>query len=83
MGFEEMRGPLVEAEFWNNDALYMPQFHPARDIHDGYFLSEPSHAKKIDEPFLKMLRQCIKAAARQNQKAGDTISAKSAQSSSF
>ncbi len=56
MGFEEMRGPLVEAEFWNNDALYMPQFHPARDIHDGYFLSEPSHAKKIDEPFLKNVK---------------------------
>ena len=46
MGFEEMRGPLVEAEFWNNDALYMPQFHPARDIHDGYFLKEPHHAKR-------------------------------------
>ncbi|HKZ71684.1 MAG TPA: phenylalanyl--tRNA ligase subunit alpha, partial [Nitrospirota bacterium] len=30
MGFEEMRGGLVENEFWNMDALYMPQFHPAR-----------------------------------------------------
>jgi phenylalanyl-tRNA synthetase alpha chain len=28
MGFEEMLGPLVETEFWNMDALYMPQFHP-------------------------------------------------------
>ncbi len=61
MGFEEMRGPLVEAEFWNNDALYMPQFHPARDIHDGYFLKEPHHAKKIDEPFLRNVK-----AAHQN-----------------
>ena len=56
MGFEEMRGPLVEAEFWNNDALYMPQFHPARDIHDGYFLKEPHHAKKINEPYLKNVK---------------------------
>ena len=30
LGFEEMRGSLVENEFWNMDALFMPQFHPAR-----------------------------------------------------
>src|SRR6185295_16113191 len=24
MGFREMRGPLVETEFWNMDTLYMP-----------------------------------------------------------
>ena len=36
MGFQEMRGSLVETEFWNMDALFMPQFHPARDIHDVY-----------------------------------------------
>jgi len=38
MGFTEMRGSLAENEFWNNDALFMPQFHPARDIHDAYFI---------------------------------------------
>ena len=52
MGFQEMRGPLVETEFWNMDALYMPQFHPARAIHDVYFVKEPTHAKTIAEPFL-------------------------------
>lgn len=51
MGFEEMRGPLVENEFWNMDALYMPQFHPARDIHDVYFIKEPSHCREIERPF--------------------------------
>ncbi|MBS3054106.1 MAG: hypothetical protein J4431_01055 [Candidatus Aenigmarchaeota archaeon] len=25
LGFEEMRGPIVETEFWNMDALFMPQ----------------------------------------------------------
>ena len=40
LGFTEMRGSLAENEFWNNDALFMPQFHPARDIHDVYFLSD-------------------------------------------
>lgn len=40
MGFKEMRGSLAESEFWNNDALFMPQFHPARDIHDVYYLDK-------------------------------------------
>ena len=44
MGFQEMRGTLVETEFWNMDALFMPQFHPARDIHDVYFVKNPTHA---------------------------------------
>jgi phenylalanyl-tRNA synthetase alpha chain len=52
MGFEEMQGPLVETEFWNMDALYMPQFHPARDIHDVYFVKEPKQADTIEEPYL-------------------------------
>ena len=57
MGFEEMRGPLVENEFWDMDALYMPQFHPARDIHDVYFVKEPTHSSAIPEPFLKQVKQ--------------------------
>ncbi|MCQ2594373.1 MAG: phenylalanine--tRNA ligase subunit alpha [Treponemataceae bacterium] len=52
IGFEEFDGPLVETEFWNSDALFMPQFHAARDIHDVYYLKNPTHAKKIDEPYL-------------------------------
>lgn len=52
LGFSEMRGELVETEFWNNDALFMPQFHPARDIHDVYFLKDPQFAKSITQPFL-------------------------------
>ncbi|MCK5786194.1 MAG: phenylalanine--tRNA ligase subunit alpha [Candidatus Sabulitectum sp.] len=40
MGFQEMKGSLAESEFWNNDALFMPQFHPARDIHDAYYLED-------------------------------------------
>jgi len=31
LGFVEMRGPTIETEFWNYDALYQPQGHPARD----------------------------------------------------
>jgi len=52
LGFEEFDGPLVETDFWNCDALFMPQFHAARDIHDVYYLKEPTRAKSIEEPFL-------------------------------
>jgi phenylalanyl-tRNA synthetase alpha chain len=58
LGFQEFDGPLVETEFWNSDALFMPQFHSARDIHDVYRIADPAnpegfgHAKAIEEPWL-------------------------------
>ena len=51
LGFEEMKGPLVETEFWNMDALYMPQFHAARNIHDAYYVKEPTHSDRVEEPY--------------------------------
>lgn len=38
LGFKEMTGPTVELMFFNCDALFMPQDHPAREIHDIYFI---------------------------------------------
>ena len=40
-GFKEMDGPIVEFMFFNCDALFMPQDHPAREIHDIYQIKEP------------------------------------------
>jgi phenylalanyl-tRNA synthetase alpha chain len=65
LGFTEFDGSLVETEFWNSDALFMPQFHAARDIHDVYQLKEPLSAKDIEEPWLSRV-----AAAHEN--GGDT-----------
>lgn len=56
LGFQEFDGPLVETEFWNGDALFMPQFHAARDIHDVYRIKTPTHAKSIEEPYLSNVR---------------------------
>ena len=56
LGFEEFDGPLVETEFWNGDALFMPQFHAARDIHDVYRIKNPTHAKSIEEPYLSNVK---------------------------
>jgi len=68
MGFQEMRGSLIETEFWNMDALYMPQFHPARDIHDVYFVKEPTHVSEIAEPFFSR----VAAAHRNGGNTGST-----------
>lgn len=46
LGFEEMKGPIVELAFFNNDLLFMPQDHPAREIHDIYFIDEYGDLKK-------------------------------------
>lgn len=43
LGFREMSGPLVETEFWNFDALYQPQNHPARDWASTYQLKNPRY----------------------------------------
>ncbi|MGH0174355.1 UNVERIFIED_CONTAM: hypothetical protein FKN15_067796 [Acipenser sinensis] len=41
MGFTEMpTNNFIESSFWNFDALFQPQQHPARDQHDTFFLSE-------------------------------------------
>ncbi len=38
MGFEEMKGGMIESSFWNFDALFQPQDHPARDLADTFYL---------------------------------------------
>ena len=44
MGFEEMQtNKYVESSFWNFDALFQPQQHPARDAHDTFFARSPRH----------------------------------------
>eukprot|EP00915_Cephaloidophora_sp_WS-2016_P003667 GHVH01004936.1.p1 GENE.GHVH01004936.1~~GHVH01004936.1.p1 ORF type:complete len:509 (-),score=77.83 GHVH01004936.1:617-2143(-) len=51
MGFEEMKtDQWVESSFWNFDALFQPQQHPARDAHDTFFLKEPQFALKESFP---------------------------------
>jgi phenylalanyl-tRNA synthetase alpha chain len=41
MGFTEVASPMVESAFWNFDALFQPQDHPARDMQDTFYMAEP------------------------------------------
>jgi phenylalanyl-tRNA synthetase alpha chain len=38
MGFKEMTGNLITTGFWNFDALFQAQDHPAREMHDSFFI---------------------------------------------
>ncbi|MGD0535632.1 MAG: phenylalanine--tRNA ligase subunit alpha [Methanoregula sp.] len=40
MGFAEMHGGIVQSAFWNFDALFQPQDHPAREMQDTFYLKE-------------------------------------------
>ena len=42
MGFKEMNGPVINSGFWNFDALFVPQDHPAREMQDTFFLKGSS-----------------------------------------
>jgi phenylalanyl-tRNA synthetase alpha chain len=57
MGFEEMpTNKFVESSFWNFDALFQPQQHPARDAHDTFFVTRPSKTNSrehIDKDYLE------------------------------
>ena len=43
LGFQEMTGTVVETSFFNFDALYVPQDHPAREESDIYYTKEPKY----------------------------------------
>jgi phenylalanyl-tRNA synthetase alpha chain len=45
MGFTEIRGPIIESAFYNFDALFQPQDHPAREMQDTFYLNNPKTAK--------------------------------------
>jgi phenylalanyl-tRNA synthetase alpha chain len=65
MGFEETAGPYVESEFWNFDALYQAQEHPARAVHDNFRVIGPR--PQIDAP-----AKLINAVKKTHENGGDT-----------
>jgi len=57
MGFSEMpTNNYIENSFWNFDALFQPQQHPARDAHDTFFLSDPQFSYTFPEDYLHRVK---------------------------
>ncbi|MHA2363275.1 MAG: phenylalanine--tRNA ligase subunit alpha [Candidatus Hodarchaeales archaeon] len=48
LGFKEMEGTIVQTSFWNFDALFVPQDHPAREEQDTFFIKQPKSGKVDD-----------------------------------
>jgi phenylalanyl-tRNA synthetase alpha chain len=57
MGFTELYGGIVQQSYWNFDALFQPQDHPAREMQDTFYLREtlplPSGYEKV-----KAMHEC-------------------------
>jgi phenylalanyl-tRNA synthetase alpha chain len=56
MGFEEMAGPHVDAQFWINDCLFMPQDHPARTHWDQFALETPDEIQELPGDLVERVR---------------------------
>ena len=52
MGFAVAEGPEIESDWFNFEALNMPPGHPARDMHDSFYVEASPSA---DEPQGRML----------------------------
>ena len=57
LGFTEIHGNLTQSCFWNFDALFTPQDHPARELQDTFYLDGIT-SKKIASP--KQIQQVSK-----------------------
>jgi len=49
LGFTEIEGPITQSSFWNFDALFTPQDHPAREIQDTFYLAQIKQDKFATE----------------------------------
>ena len=50
LGFEIVEGPEVELDYYNFEALNIPADHPARDMHDTFYLSALSLLRTHTSP---------------------------------
>ncbi|WVR04844.1 phenylalanine-tRNA ligase, alpha subunit [Kwoniella sp. DSM 27419] len=59
MGFTEMpTNRFVESAFWNFDAMFVPQQHPAREMQDTFYVKDPVKAlKPADTEYYERVRK--------------------------
>jgi phenylalanyl-tRNA synthetase alpha chain len=67
MGFTEIASPHVETSFWDFDALFQPQDHPARDMQDTFYVSQPETGALPEKALVKRVKEV-------HENGGDTSS---------
>ena len=65
MGFKEITSDYVRPMFWNMDALFVPQDHPARDAQDTFYVTNPNRIKIENVQLMEKIAQI-------HQNGGDT-----------
>jgi phenylalanyl-tRNA synthetase alpha chain len=56
LGFEEIVSPWIESSFWDFDALFQPQDHPARDMQDTFYVARPARCRLPDATLVQRIR---------------------------
>ncbi|OSM02104.1 phenylalanine--tRNA ligase subunit alpha [Magnetofaba australis] len=56
MGFEEIESGYVDSSFWVFDALFQPQDHPAREMQDTFYVSNPGICDLPEGPKVEAVR---------------------------
>ena len=56
MGFARSKGQIIQSSFWNFDALFQPQDHPAREMQDTFYLD--TKAEIPDYTKVKEMHEC-------------------------
>ena len=54
MGFTEIKGDIIQSSFWNFDALFQPQEHPAREMQDTFHLATECD---LPEEYIKPVKE--------------------------
>jgi len=58
LGFEEMKtDSFVESAFWDFDVLFTAQQHPAREMQDTFYLSEPATCKTLPADLCEQVKK--------------------------
>ncbi len=56
LGFQEIEEEYVVPALWNMDALFIPQDHPAREMQDTFYLSNPA-TLPVEEDVVEKVRK--------------------------
>ncbi|MBI4163180.1 MAG: phenylalanine--tRNA ligase subunit alpha [Candidatus Aenigmarchaeota archaeon] len=57
IGFKELTYKTIITEFWNFDALFQPQNHPARNWTDTYVMKNPKYGDLPDSKLVAKVKQ--------------------------
>ncbi len=57
MGFAEIDGDFVVSAFRDMDVLFVPQDHPAREMQDTFYLSNPKKIPTDDAPLMRKVKK--------------------------